>query len=524
MSRRLLPASTDDLRGLRARRYVRVSSEEQGTKYGPDRQHEEVDRAIARLGLEEAGEAFVDEASGYTRSAERPALLELVAAADASAYDVLVVAYFSRWGRDAEVALRIRRELHAAGVVLFFADEWFLSSDENQLETFVTEAAAAEVFSIKLSRTIRKTFRAKFERYGDQAGSAGLGFLRTPQPDARLAIDPGTMPRVVGLFERYAQGDVSYRELAEETGIAEGAIRGILTNPLYNGWARRHRRRPDEVLQAAPWRSAPPVDDELWARTGEVRAMRAKAAGRQRSRHVHLLAKRLWCRCGRAVKADTSRQKNGSIARRYVHQGCPLWARESVVAHRLDDPISAQLASLRLDGSTQARIRALASKAPPPATDIRRAQLERELRAKATDHAARRLATPAYLAEHERITAELDGLAAAAGGGAPLGDADEVLARLRDFGATWQAASRLGDEGRSAQAAIVAQVYARINVVDGAIDSVELTEGAKRIGLVLALRETVAMARPARARRTQATVATIRIVGRADWLAATRSA
>lgn len=97
------------------------------------------------------------------------------------------------------------------------------------------------------------------------------------------------------------------RELAEMSGVAEGQVRGILTNPLHNGWARRHRRRPDELMQPAPWRASPPVSDALWARVSEVRAMRAKAAGRRRSRHVHLLAKLMWRPCGRVVKSDTSR-------------------------------------------------------------------------------------------------------------------------------------------------------------------------------------------------------------------------
>jgi DNA invertase Pin-like site-specific DNA recombinase len=520
VTRRLLPANPEQLRGLRARRYVRVSSEDQGTKYGPDRQHEEVDRAIARLGLEEAGEPFVDEQSAWSRSDERPELRRLVTAAIAGEYDVLVLAYFSRWSRNAEVGLRIRRELHAAGVVLFFADEWFLSSDVDQLEQFVTEAAAAEVYSIKLARNITKTFAAKFERYGDQAGSPGLGFMRTPQPEARLAIDVATMPDAVALFERYAVGDVSYRELAAETGIAEGALRAILTNPLYNGWARRHRRQPDETRVAAPWRSSPPVDDELWAHVAEVRSTRAKAAGRRRARHVHLLAKRMWCECGRLVKADTSRQRNGDIVRRYVHQGCHLWSRENVVAHRLDGAIEGQISGLRLDVGTLARIRSLATAPAPVDTRIRKAQLEAELRRKATDHAARRLTTEAYLAEHTRITAEIDGLASVAPGG-PVADADDVVRRLQELEVTWKKAGR--SDGLAARAAVVASIYRRITVVDGAITEVDLTDDAKRLGLVLALPETVAMARPARGRLAKTTV-TIPIVGRREWLRASRSA
>lgn len=519
MTRRMLPASRAELRGLRARRYVRVSSEEQGTKYGPERQDQDTLAAIAELGLVETGAAFVDEQSAWSHSAARPALQALVAEAEAGTYDVLVVTYFSRWSRDAEVGLRIRRELHDAGVVLWFVDEEFLSSDADALERFVQEAAAAEIYSIRLSRTITKTLAAKFVRHGDQAGSPPPGFIRTPQPEARLAIDPLAMPRVVGAFERYAAGDVSYRELAVLVGIPEGALRSILTNPIYNGWARRHRRRADEVLAPAPWRSAPPVSDELWARVATVRAERAKAAGRQRSRHVHLLAKRLWCPCGRVVKADTSRQKNGSLVRRYVHQDCDLWRQENIVAHRLDGPIVAQLAGLRLDAGVLTWIRAIAGQPAPVSTDLRRAQLERDLRAKAASHAARRLSTAAYLAEHERIGAEIDALVTEPG--TTIDDADQVIARLREFRTTWAAAVERGL--LEVQAQLIASVYQRITVADGAIVSVELTEAAKRWGFVRALPETVAMARPAGARRTQATVR-VPIVGRAEWIRASRSA
>lgn len=511
----ILPAKLDQLDGLRARRYVRVSSEEQGFKYGPEGQHLTIDEAIGRVGAMEAGPAFVDEQSAWSRSDERPALREVLRAATAGEFDILVVAYFSRWSRDTEVSLRIRRELHAAGVVILFADEGFVSADADAHERYLDEAVAAEKFSHRLSRTIGRTFAAKFARYGDQAGSPGLGFRRTPQPEARLVVDPVTMPRVVALFERYAVGDVSYRELAAETGIAEGALRGILTNQLYNGWAVRHRRGVDEQRIAAPWRSSPPVSDELWASVALVRAERAKAAGRQRTRHVHLLAKRLWCPCGRAVKADTSRQRNGEVVRRYVHQDCDRWARENVVAHRLDDPIAAQFGGIRLDERTLALIRAIAGRPAPVTTDNRRVQLERELRAKAADHAVRRLTTEAYLAEHSRITTEIDALEDV-NPSAPVGDADEVVKALRSLREAWR------DASLEARAHLVARFYRRITVDDGRVVSVELTEEAKRLGLVLALPETVAMARPARAGGGHATVR-IAVEGRREWLALRRT-
>ncbi len=485
-----LPKKLEDLRGLTARRYVRVSSEEQGWKYGPDGQNLTIDDAISRTGLQEIGPAFLDEHSAWRNSDGRPALRSVLSGAGAGQYKVLVVAYFSRWSRDAEVALRIRRELHAAGVALFFADEGFLSTDEDAHERYLDEAIAAEKFSHRLSRTIKRTHAAKFERYGDQAGSPGLGFLRTPQPEARLAIDPDTMPKVIALYERYARGDVSYRALAHETGIAEGAIRAILTNRLYNGWAVRNRRSADERRVAAPWRDDPPVSDELWARVAQVRAERNKTAGRQHPLHVHLLAKRMFCTCGRGVSADTLNKSSGPY-RRYRHEDCSLWPQMSFKASVFEEPIAQQVATIRLTKSVLARIRKLATKPLIKDATAQRDELERELTRRAAAHASRRITTEAYLAEHERLTRLIDGLDEQPAAQSDI-DPDRAIEWLENLKQAWECA----DERERAN--LVRAIYRRIIVEGDRFVGVELTEEAKVNGLAFALPQSVALARPAR--------------------------
>jgi DNA invertase Pin-like site-specific DNA recombinase len=219
-----------------------------------------------------------------------------MAAAAEGQFDVLVVAYFSRFSRNVRQALEAHDILHGGGVAIAFADERFISSDEDAWEDFIDEAVSAEKYSRKLSRRIRNTFRAKFERHGDQAGSPGLGFMPTPQPEARQVVDPVAMQRVVRLFEEYAAGDVAYGDLAERHGLKMQHVRSILTNRLYNGWAVRERRSPRAAWLAAPWRDDPPVSDELWHRVEEARRRRVKTAGRRHPRRAHLLAKILWSR------------------------------------------------------------------------------------------------------------------------------------------------------------------------------------------------------------------------------------
>jgi DNA invertase Pin-like site-specific DNA recombinase len=514
---RRLPATIAELGGLRARRYVRVSSSEQGWKYGPDGQHDTIDRTLARIGLVEAGAAFVDEQSAWSRSDERPALRELITAAIAGEYDILVVAYFSRWSRDTELALRLRRELHAVGVAIWFAEEAFSSSDDGAHERYLDEAVAAEKYSHRLSRVVKATLAAKFERYGDQAGTAGLGFMRTPQPEARLAIDVATMPQAVALFERYAAGDLSYRELAKLFDMSEAAVRTVITNPLYNGWAVRHRRSAETVHAAAPWRSAPPVSDELWARVAEVRDRRSKNEGSPRAKRTYMLAKLLWCQCGKSIASDSAQQRNGRVWRRYRHEDCPLGGKVTWKAEHYEDAIAAQVTGMRLSRRVLEQVRASASQpAPPPSTDLRRAQLERELRSKAAAHARRELTTEAYLAEHARLTATIDGLAPIVATPSRE-DPDEIVRRLRRLRATWDKASE------EARATLVAAIYERITVAAGEFVSVKLTEAANELRLALVLPETVELARPAGLGSGQ-TTARIRIEGRDDWLKASRTA
>ena len=208
--RKVLPRSLDELAGLRAARYRRESTEEQGTKYGPAEQDAEIERFMSRHDLVDTGIVFTDHHSGWQRSEARPEFTAMMAAAAEGAFDVLVVAYFSRFSRNVRQALEAHDILHRGGVAIAFADERFVSSDEDAWEDFIDEAVSAEKYSRKLSRRIKNTFRAKFERHGDQAGSPGLGFRRTPQPEARLAIDPVAMQRWCSCSRSTPQGDVTY--------------------------------------------------------------------------------------------------------------------------------------------------------------------------------------------------------------------------------------------------------------------------------------------------------------------------
>ena len=190
--RKMLPRSLEELAGLRAARYRRESTEEQGTKYGPAEQDAEIERFMARYGLVDTGIVFTDHHSGWQRPEARPEFTAMMAAATEGAFDVLVVAYFSRFSRNIRQALEAHDILHRGGVAIAFADERFVSSDEDAWEDFVDEAVSAEKYSRKLSRRIKNTLRAKFERYATRRAPRALASVGPRSP---RRASPSTPPR-----------------------------------------------------------------------------------------------------------------------------------------------------------------------------------------------------------------------------------------------------------------------------------------------------------------------------------------
>jgi DNA invertase Pin-like site-specific DNA recombinase len=231
-----LPASVDDLRGLRAARWVRESTRGQFDTFGPEAQREQQDRTIERYGLTDTGLLWSVAHSGRTIG-NTESFRDMLGRAG-TAFDVLVVGYVSRFARDLRTAVNARHDLHAAGAAIMFCDERVLTSDDDAWELFAREAVEAEAYSRRLGKRIREGYAAKFRRLGDQAGNAPLGFHRAG-PARTLAVDPASIAQAVRVFELYASGTWSIDQVASETRLAPDRVRAMLANPIYNGWMRR---------------------------------------------------------------------------------------------------------------------------------------------------------------------------------------------------------------------------------------------------------------------------------------------
>ena len=481
-----LPRSVDDIRGLRVARWIRESTAGQYDRYGPASQREQQDRFIDRHGLVDTGLVFQVAHSGTTvwRSAT---MTEMLAEARAGSFDLLLAGYSDRWQRNLRRTLELLEDgLHPAGVALVMCDRRILSSDPHDWDELISEAAGAEKYSRRLSERITDGYAAKFDHRDDPGGHAGLGFRRSAEPPHTLQVDPDTIGVAVGLFERYALGNVSAKDLAAETGLADSRIRMILMNPLYNGWVRRHRRSRSEVRKPAPWRADPPVSDELWARVEDVRRTKTRAGGARRADRVDLLKGLLECVCGRRVRSD------GTFAdgrHRKLHvDPCADWGKRARLGDEVwEEPILAQVEGVELDDDTIGAVVASLGSGPRPVA-LDQARIDRQIRELALEHAAGRLEDATYLERLQELRDTKDNLERTSADGI---SPERAVAWLRALSETWRAA-----EVPAERADLLHAVYDRITVAGRRIVSVRLTPSAYAHGFALALPEKVVLARP----------------------------
>jgi hypothetical protein len=327
-----------------------------------------------------------------------------------------------------------------------------------------------------------------------------------------------TIGEAVAVFERYAEGSLSMRELAVATGLEYERVVKILRNPLYNGWVRRHRG-PDEERMPAPWRHHPPVDDELWRRCADLRSGRIRGGGPSHRRETDLLRGLLHCAgCGRRLRANGMSGEGRSQRRQVLHPDpCPAWGPLASRPRSAWEPlVEGQLAAMRVDETVVERVRRVLSAPASTPIDTTKGRLERQMKALAGDHVAQRITDRVYL---ERLAALRAEAQAAAAPRSTSIDPDAAVERIRTMAATWPAMTE------AERAELAHAVYARIDVLASSVVGAELTPAAYAIALDQALPEFVRLQwRPRQVPGPHAQTGRIRIYGRRERLRSARSA
>lgn len=478
--RRTLPPSIDAIEGLRVARWFRESTNGQFDNFGPDAQRSQQDRAVERFALVDVGLEWSVASSGWKDAWRTPAWEAMLAAAEASHFDVLVVGYVSRFLRNLKQTLiAIEDHLHRAGVVVLFADERLLSSDPDHWSQFVREAQEAEAYSRKLSKAVRNGYEAKRRRLGVPGGNrVTFGLIREGHPST-LRIDEAKAPIVRRAFELGAAGCTDW-EVAAQTGLAKTHVGEILTNPIYAG-----RLRTGEPAGIAPL-----VDPALFSKVQTARERRrTRLPGRIVKRNYAL---RLRCAgCGRYLHGDIGRYRHPAPTCEAFLAATPLLRRRRknlpdgrIKGHSYpqtwyEDAVAAILDLVgRVDDWAITEVVRLRGEYRPRSDELTLARIER-----AREDASRALAKTRDVVAWQSTMARLDAEEAVARqpvDGRRLSP-PEIVDYLRSLPRLW------AESGPAGRQAIATAVFERTDVLGFQRLEYELTPDAIELGLDAAL-------------------------------------
>ena len=306
----------------RAVLYARVSTAAQATE---DRnslaaQRSAYLRRCAELDYTPTAE-YQDVESG--RNTRRPAYQQMLTAARRGDFDVIVVTFLDRFGRDEREILRRVLELEGLTVEVDAVND---DTSEFIMLALTAWKAGEESRRIGL-RT--KLASAQAVRNGVPMGRAAYGFVKQAEVDAhgrhknsyRLAADTNAAPVVRNIFEWYARANLSLMQIARRltTLGVPAATGGSWTGESVRYVLRRPVCAGDFVWGETVVRDAhePLVARELWeAAQARLEVKAALPAGRTQV-SPYLLSGIFFCgHCGNRMEGNTTSPR-GHRYRRY---------------------------------------------------------------------------------------------------------------------------------------------------------------------------------------------------------------
>lgn len=333
---------------MRVTYYTRVSTEKEEQLNSLKNQVAYYEEFIRKNTAWEFVEGYIDEGISGATAKKREDFMRMVEDGKAGKFDFVVTKEISRFARNTVDSISFTRELLNAGVGILFQNDGINTLDEDSELRLTIMSGIAQDELRKLSSRV-KFGHAQAVKKGVVLGNSRIfGYVKD---GGRLVIDEDEAPMVRELFELYATGEYSMKQIETlfwEKGyrnhngkkIAHTTMSGMISNPKYKGYyvgnkvkvidlfTKKQKFLPPEewvVFKDETGEIVPAiVDEELWEAANKVLRKRSEdVKGRQGiCNHANLLTGKLFCAdCGTAYYRRDSVDKDGKKNSKWVCSG-----------------------------------------------------------------------------------------------------------------------------------------------------------------------------------------------------------
>lgn len=333
---------------LRVTFYARVSSESDEQLNSLGNQIQYYGNLIRKNAKWIYVEGYIDEGLSAATTKNRENFHRMVADGEKGLFDLIITKEITRFARNTLDSIQYTRRLLSAGVGVFFQNDNINTLDEDSELRLTIMSGIAQDELRKLSS------RVKFGHQQAIKNSVVLGNSRIfgyRKDSGRLVIDEEEAPMVRELFERYATGEYSMKQIETlfwEKGyrnhngrkIAHTTMSGMISNPKYKGYyvgnkvkvidlfTKKQKFLPPEewvMFKDETGEIVPAiVDEKLWDQANAVLKKRSEdVKGRQGiCNHQNLLTGKLFCtHCGAAYYRRESVDRLGKKNSKWVCSG-----------------------------------------------------------------------------------------------------------------------------------------------------------------------------------------------------------
>ena len=330
---------------MRVTFYARVSSESDAQLNSLENQISYYQNFIRKNTSWTYAEGYIDEGLSAATTKNRENFHRMVDDSKAGLFDFVITKEISRFARNTLDSIRYTRELLNAGVGVLFQNDNINTLDEDSELRLTIMSGIAQDELRKLSSRVKFGHAQAIKKSVVLGNSRIFGYVKD---GGRLVIDEAEAPMVRELFERYATGEYSMKQLETlfwEKGcrnhngnkIAHTTMSGMISNPKYKGYyvgnkvkvidlfTKKQKFLPPEewVMFKDETGGIVPaiVSEELWDAANKVLQKRSEdVKGRHGvCNHANLLTGKLFCTdCGTAYYRRESQDKYGHKNSKWV--------------------------------------------------------------------------------------------------------------------------------------------------------------------------------------------------------------